>query len=64
MTFLDYISRLTILNKVALEFSVPLLILKSVYIKNDKEDPSYFVMSARKTQSKYCFLIGRNSNAD
>ena len=46
------ISRLTILNKIALEFLVPLLISKSVYIKNDKEDPSLFVMSARKTQSK------------
>ena len=42
MTFLD-----------SLEFLVPLLISKSVYIKNDKEDPSLSVMSARKTQSKF-----------
>ena len=64
------ISRLTLLKKITLEFEikclVPLLILKSVYVKNDKEDPSLFIMSACKIQSKfqnmYLFLIGRHLN--
>ena len=49
MTFLD----LHFLNEIVLEFLVPLLISNSVYIKHDKENPSRFVMSGRKTQSKF-----------